>query len=175
MNIYLDIPRVSDLESLEEIYIISFPPEERRPWAQIMMPVAVEGPRLRAVYDSDSGECAGFITYWLFDTFVYVEHFAVNPAIRGGGVGSCALKAFIGSMGRPVVLEVEPADAVDPMAPRRIEFYRRHGFEILDYDYIQPPYAPGLPSVPLKLMSTDSSVDAGVVASVLHSKVYGQL
>lgn len=31
---------------------------------------------------------------WEFETFIYVEHFAVNPVLRNGGVGSKMLKAL---------------------------------------------------------------------------------
>jgi len=86
----------------------------------------------------DAGHYAGFISYWQFDTFAYIEHFAVNPAARGGGIGACALREFRAMSGLPVVLEVERPGSND-MADRRIAFYRRNGFHTIDsYDYMDP-------------------------------------
>ena len=58
------------------------------------------------------------------------------------------------------------------MAPRRIGFYRRNGFRLLEADYIQPPYAEDLPSLPLKLMSRGELPDIDRVISTLHQRVY---
>jgi len=173
MNVTLVHPAAAALGGLEAVYLHSFPPEERRPWEQIVCPENAGGPVLLAI-DDGSGVCAGLLTFWEFDAFVYIEHFAVSPALRGTGVGSRAIECFIASRTKPVVLEVEPENVSDPMTLRRISFYRRHGLEILDYDYVQPPYGAGLPPVPLRLMSTDSSIDASAVAAALYRRVYGQ-
>lgn len=166
--ITLSFPSSAELTAIEKIYTEAFPPEERRSWSSL----AGDGnPELRSIVRD--GELAGMISYWNFGTFVYVEHFAIDPSLRGGGTGSEVLAELRRSLGRPVVLEVErPADS-NPMAARRIEFYRRNGFHVLSYDYIQPPYAPGLPSVPLLLMSTDPSIAPADVAATLHREVYG--
>lgn len=166
--ITLSFPTSAELTAIEKLYTEAFPPEERRPWSSL----AGDGnPELRSIVRD--GELAGMISYWHFGTFAYVEHFAIDPSLRGGGTGSEVLTELRRRLGGPVVLEVErPADS-NPMAARRIEFYRRNGFHVLSYDYIQPPYAPGLPSVPLLLMSTDQSIAPADVAATLHSEVYG--
>ena len=124
----------------------------------------------------DAGHYAGFISYWQFDTFAYIEHFAVNPAARGGGIGACALREFKAMSGLPVVLEVERPGSND-MADRRIAFYRRNGFHTIDsYDYIQPPYAPGLPEVPLLLMcDRPDRIDPAHVDATLRGEVYAYM
>lgn len=171
--IKLAAPTAQAMEAFEKLYLASFPPEERRPWQQIARPEDARGPRLLAVV-TEQGTEAGFITYWDFDTFIYGEHFAIDPAQRSGGIGSEAIRAFAALHGKPVVIEVEPEDAPDPMAPRRIAFYRRNGFELLDYNYMQPPYSEGLPWVPLKLMSTYAGIDAATAAQTIHRCVYRQ-
>lgn len=120
------------------------------------------------------GEAAGFITYWTFDSFVYVEHFAVGEKVRGGGLGGKALQEFRKMMARPVVLEVERPGSND-MADRRIAFYRRNGFHTIDsYEYMQPPYAPRLPEVPLLLMcDTPDAVSPAEIDATLRCHVYG--
>ena len=85
---------------------------------------------------------------------LYVEHFATNPELRGQGIGSDALNMLMELADKPVVLEVEPEDS-NPLASRRIGFYRRHGFMLhSDYKYIQPPYTPESQSIEMKLMSS---------------------
>lgn len=151
------------------IYLDSFPPEERRPFEQIadgQLPL-----RLLAVMRG--GYVVGMLTYWDFNTFRYVEHFAIESEMRGKNIGTLAMSLFLEQSPVPVVLEVERPESGE-FAVRRIRFYERLGFHALaDYDYIQPPYAEGLSEVPLLLMSTDPSIDPGLIASVLHHEVYG--
>lgn len=166
-----DAPR-SWLTEAESLYLDAFPPEERRPWSSIVAPASQAGPRL--IFVADGGHTfAGFVTLWDFGTFVYIEHFAIAPSIRGRGTGARVLARLADMVGRPFVLEAEPVADDNPMAARRIGFYQRNGFSLLDHDYVQPPYQSGLPSVPLRLMSTDPTIDAAAVERTLHSEVYG--
>ena len=167
--IALSEPSAPELEQIRQLYFDSFPPEERRPWESLVAPED-DGPILRTV--QHDGVFAGMISYWDFGAFAYVEHFAILPSLRGGGTGAKTLAALKDALVKPIVLEVEPPCEDNPMAARRIGFYHRNGFETLDYDYIQPPYAPGLPSVPLILMSTDPAIDAAQAARTLIQKVY---
>ena len=156
------------LDYLEGIYTEAFPPEERRPWPGVC---DGSGPELMAVV-RDGVPC-GLVSFWRFDDFVYIEHFAVDAARRSGGTGAAVLAAFAqdaaGSL--PVVVEVELPES-SPEATRRVGFYQRNGFTVATRTYLQPPYAPGLPEVALMLMAT-GSVDADAVARVLHRRVYG--
>ncbi|MDE6628869.1 MAG: GNAT family N-acetyltransferase [Muribaculaceae bacterium] len=163
-------------EQIERIYMESFPESERRPagewWRMIC---GGEFPlQLMVICDDEGKETVGFISFWRFSGFVYVEHFAVDARFRCGGTGSRALGEFLKRIDMPVVLEVERRGAND-MADRRIGFYSRMGFHTVDdFDYVQPPYAPGLPSVPLLLMSTrPEAVAPDVVAATLFREVYG--
>lgn len=166
-----DVPQ-SWLAEAESLYLDAFPPEERRPWSTIVAPASQAGPRLMFV--SDGGDTfAGFVTLWDFGAFVYIEHFAIDPSIRGRGTGARVLARLADMAGRPLVLEAEPVADDNPMAARRIGFYQRNGFALLGHDYVQPPYQPGLPPVPLRLMSTDAAIDAAAVERTLHSEVYG--
>lgn len=157
------------------IYRDSFPYEERRPEDDLFGRLDDPEEPLRLVLiNTSDGNMAGFISYWEFDSFIYVEHFAVDAALRSGGLGSKAMAEFIAMLGKAVVLEVERPGS-NPMAERRIAFYRRLGFRTVDdYDYIQPPYAEDLPSVPLLLMTTaGEAFDADSAAKTLYRRVYG--
>lgn len=138
-----------ELERARELYMASFPPEERRDWGDIAG--ADSSPRLRVLHDGD--EFAGFVTTWEFDDFIYIEHLATEPSMRNRGLGAKTLAALSG-LGKALVLECEHPGCSDPMAGRRLEFYRRNGFGIIDEGYVQPPYSAGLPEVPLLLLAT---------------------
>lgn len=160
----------ADLEIIKDIYFSSFPESERRPWEQIVGPAASGEPTLYGIIND--GRLIGMATLWHFDRFVYVEHLAVSNKLRNGGTGTAALHRILEIAGdRPVVIEVEPPTADDPMASRRIGFYRRNGFEIIDRGYVQPPYSAGQPEVSLYLMST-TPFPPHVATSTLHKRVY---
>ena len=170
----LQLTKISASDAAEAglrcLYESAFPPEERRPWQALC-----ELPAEFSIYGiTCNGEMAGMLTLWLFDNeMAYIEHFAVFDHMRGSGMGAAALSKIRDlASPLPVVLEVEP-DGTTPFAARRIAFYSRNGFDAYDYEYIQPPYSAGLPSVRLTLMSTDPSLDPGKIASRLHCDVYG--
>ncbi len=163
--------KFGSLNRLQDIYIEAFPPEERRPWPQLLE---------RAFDNSDSfilyaimdGEIvAGLVTVWHLRSARYIEHFAIEPEYRGNGAGTAVLAMLVSMSPQPLLLEVEPAHTGDT-ARRRIGFYRRNGFtDHPDFNYIQPPYAPGLPPVPLTLMTT-GEVNLQSAADELFSTVY---
>lgn len=96
----------------------------------------------------------GFINYWELDGFVYVEHFAVQPELRGQGIGAelmTELRTRVGNVA--LVLEAEPPQD-SMMAQRRIAFYERLGFKLNPYEYVQPAMAKGESPVPLVIMSS---------------------
>ena len=162
------------LASLSEIYFNSFPEEERRPLDDILCRAAAgdKGLNLMLIHASD-GNVSGMLTYWDLGDVIYIEHFAIDSSCRGDGLGGCVLDEFVARCSKPVLFEVEPAGS-NSMADRRIAFYRRHGFECMDYPYVQPPYSPGLPPVGLTLMCTScDGIDPGTVSAALHRIVYG--
>lgn len=56
------------------------------------------------------------------------------------------------------LLEVEPAET--EMATRRIHYYERNGYRILDRNYLQPPYVKGGKDFPLWVMGNGSGQSA---------------
>lgn len=98
------------------------------------------------------GEILAFLTWWEMQDFRYVEHFASDPALRGQGLGGRMLDRFLKMAESVCVLEVELPET--DVARRRIGFYRRHGFELCPFDYMQPPLRPGDEPTPLALMAT---------------------
>ncbi|MDE6499009.1 MAG: GNAT family N-acetyltransferase [Muribaculaceae bacterium] len=157
------------MPALEALYLASFPPEERRPWQDI---AAGRGPVLLCI-DTPEYTAAGLVTLWRFPQFTYIEHLCTLPALRGRGTGAAVMGALKAGSDTPLLLEAEPPREAGGIEERRIAFYRRCGLEVLPGNYVQPPYGPGLPSVPLLLMSTDAALDPAAAARILHKHVYG--
>ncbi len=148
MDITLRTIKNEEFPLLYQLMQQSFPPSEFRTY---------EGERLLFQYPNyqvfvaeSGGIIQAFIAEWLFDTFHYVEHFAVNPKLRGKGFGSLVLRSYLSKTTLPVVIEVEDADTIE--AKRRIAFYERLSFKQSDIEYIQPRLQSSLHDVLLRLM-----------------------
>ena len=96
------------------------------------------------------------VAFWHFDSFSYLENFAVRKELRGRGTGRGMLLELADICPGRLILEVEKPDT--DIARRRIGFYKRCGFFMNDYDYIMPPLEPGLKPLPLLIMSHGSEL-----------------
>ncbi len=159
----------ADMQTAKEIYLDAFPPAEQRPWEKIAS--RCDGRlTLTGIYMAD--RLVGIITTWRFDGFVYVEHFVIDPTLRGRGIGSAAMRRLQTECAPlPVLLEAEP-EHLSEQARHRISFYKALGFEVIDRSYVQPPYDTYLPPVHLWLLSTDSTLSPQNASLLLHRKVY---
>lgn len=124
-----------------------------------------------------NGSVIGFFNYWNLDEFVYLEHLAVEPPMRGHKLGEKLVDLLKKSIvDKPIILEVERAEDSE-FGERRIEFYRRLGFELLPFDYKQPPYRPDGDWISLHLMSNNLALASDrfdEFVSILYSRVYKQ-
>ncbi len=127
----------------------SFPPEERRTREGQQEIMEEEAYRLYGC--RAEGKLLGILAVWEFETFTFLEHFAVKKAARGDGLGGKLLEEFLAGCDKTVLLEVEPPEG--EIERRRIAFYQRNGFVMNRYDYMQPPLQPGCTAIPLKLMT----------------------
>ena len=107
------------LDQVERTYNEAFPVVERRDFALVRQLIANEPAfQLRVFYRE--GTYVGFLSNWQFVGFRYVEHFAIDPAARNGGIGGIALRLFLALQEDAVVLEVELP--VDELTRRRVGF-----------------------------------------------------
>lgn len=121
----------------------------------------------------EEGSPIGLLSYWDFNNFVYIEHFAIDANIRNGGFGQKTLHAFKKKVQKPIVLEVELPE--DEMSQRRIQFYQRQGFNLWEQTYQQPPYRKGDGNLPMYLMvegKLDMANDFEQIKSMLYKEVY---
>lgn len=151
---YLDVlPQYDVLNAIESIYMGAFPPSERRKFDYVRILLEREDIPFHMICAVENGTLLGFLSYWCFDDFWYIEHFAVDVNHRSKGIGSGLMEHFIAKCGdKPVVLEVELPESYD--ARRRVDFYMRHSFIIWKrLAYVQPPYEKGGTPVEMKLMT----------------------
>lgn len=152
-----------------EIYRImqaSFSDDEYRPYDEQL--ALFEEPEYRIYYMP-----AGFLAVWEFESFIYIEHFAVDPALRNSGTGSAMLQELVKQYQKPICLEVELPE--DELTRRRIGFYERSGFVFNEYPYIQPPISKGKSPVPLRIMTYGSAITQDTfeeMKRVLYQRVY---
>ena len=165
---------IIDKNNFDSVYSLlerSFPPDERRSFEEQKKLLDEKEYKIYAKFDGDA--LVGFLATWNFGTQAYVEHFAVSPEFRNNGVGSKMLAETIAILGVPVCLEVEKPE--DELTTRRVNFYKRNGFFLNLYPYIQPAYSPEKQPVPLLIMSTGSPLTESEfekVKSALYKKVY---
>lgn len=151
--------RIAEKNEFDQIFAImetSFPPDEHRTYdAQRAL---LDNPKytIYVLPDSSSKSIMAFITVWQFEDFAYIEHFAVNPAYRNGGLGSNILHEINDLLMCQLCLEVELPET--DFAKRRIAFYKRNGFFVNDYPYIQPPYSKGKKPLPLLIMTSNEGI-----------------
>ena len=149
----------------------AFPPSELRTQEGQEALLAQSQYRLYAFYEEE--RCCGICGIWEWDDFVYVEHLAVAPQKRNGGMGSKILQALIAAKQKAVLLEVELPE--NEISRRRIGFYERNGFQLNPYDYLQPPMRAGQPMFPLRLMTYPEKIDEKTYLhrrNCLYEKVY---
>jgi len=165
-------------DSMEEIlwqveltYNDAFPPVERRDFVDVINLIRSEK-RFNLELIMHSDKYVGFITWWNFDSFVYVEHFAIDEKHRNGGYGGRALSLFLQKIKKMVVLEFEPP--LDRIKISRISFYKRNGFNYHTFPYKQPPYRPEDPILPMAFMTYayDDATDLETIKLTIYKHVY---
>lgn len=155
--------------NFREIYRImqaSFPDDEYRPYEEQL--ALFQEPEYRIYYMP-----AGFLAVWEFEDFTYIEHFAVDPALRNSGIGSAMLQELVKQYQKPICLEIELPE--DELTRRRIGFYERNGFVFNEYPYMQPPISKGKSPVPLRIMTYGSAIPREKfeeMKEVLYRRVY---
>lgn len=133
------IPSDSKLwEQAWRLYTESFPEHERRRISSHVR--AVEDPDFHTEVAIENGNLLAILFYWTTGSgMVYIEHIAVNPQMRGRGIGSDILCDFMArNRKRTVLLEIDPP--VDITSEQRLAFYERSGFRNTGFVFNHPSY-----------------------------------
>jgi len=163
---------VAHYEFVENLLITSFPQEERRE-LEDQRDFTDNNPLFHVRIILDDNKPVGLITYWDFDDFYYIEHFAVSPEARNGGYGKKVLTLLDDHLTKPIVLEVE--EPCDEMSIRRVGFYTRMGYQMWERAYLQPPYRKGEGFLPMFIMAKgdlDMEKDFDRVKGRIYKHVY---
>lgn len=175
----------TDFPEIYRIMQASFSDDEYRPYDEQL--ALFEKPEYRIYYMSaiemervsnhstgnSTMHAAGFLAVWEFESFTYIEHFAVDPVLRNSGTGSAMLQELVRKYQKQICLEVELPE--DELTRRRIGFYERNGFVFNEYPYIQPPISKGKSPVPLRIMTYGSAITQDTfeeMKRVLYQRVY---
>lgn len=142
----------NDFDKMFELIELSFPKDEYRTYEGHLALLDEPDYQVYVLRDEEREELRALVTVWEFGGFGFVEHLAVNPAYRNGGLGSLILGELTKKLGKMICLEVELPD--NDMARRRIGFYERNGFHLNEYPYIQPPLAEEQNEISLLIMTT---------------------
>ena len=149
--IFKKIEREAEFEGIKNLYLTAFPPNERREFEELKKQICCDECNVNLILSGE--KVAGFVIFWNFNEFVFLEHFAIEPGLRGLGIGEKALAEIKALFQKMVILETELP--VDYLSFRRIRFYERNGFHKLNRTYFQPSYGGNKPEVELKLMSSN--------------------
>ena len=109
----------ADFDAVYRLLTQSFPATERRGAAGQRALFSDSAYRVDIRRAPDGGVQA-LIASWDFDDFVFLEHFAVDPACRSGGIGGRMLNAMLARCGKRACLEAELPET--ELAARRIAF-----------------------------------------------------
>jgi len=146
----IELNNLNDFDDeFQRLYMQAFPADERREWQQIIDLTENINHTIVQIYLKS--KFVGFIIYWKFPEFIFIEHFAILPEERSKGYGFQALEKFIHEVLEPVVLEVEEPNST--VAIKRIRFYEKLYFRINSGIYFQPPYSVTKNAVKMLLMS----------------------
>lgn len=123
------------MDAAMALYRRSFPAHELRLWPD--QQAVMNDPLYHFDLCLLDGVLAGLILYWDFGAYIYVEHFCVEPTMRGHGLGTLIL-AELAKKGKPIILEIDPL--TDDVAVRRKGFYERCGYIANGFAHVHPPY-----------------------------------
>jgi len=125
------------LEKLIPLYKTAFPLEERRDIDKLKRMIPEKTEMFFNAIECD-GKLAGLFIYWDLKDFYYMEHLAIFESMRNLKIGQQVLDYVARNLCGLRLLEVEPA--TDEITTRRVNYYKRNGYEILDTTFIQPSY-----------------------------------
>lgn len=155
-----------------DLYQSAFPEAERRTEMELIS--TRENSKISINSILINGEFAGLLIYWNFDSFFYVEHFALLFQHRNMGNGTKILSNFAND--KTVVLECELPE--DELSERRIGFYQKIGFRAFPFAYIQPPYSANKSSLPMLLLTNSLNLHENTfnyIRAKIATSVYQQI
>jgi hypothetical protein len=125
------------LKQLLPLYIEAFPPLERRSLDQLVWMIENQPEMYFNAVEIDH-KLSGFFIYWDMGEFYFLEHLAVYAHLRNKKAGLQIIHYMAAHLDGLRLLETEPA--TDEVSIRRVKYYERNGYKIVDKNYVQPSY-----------------------------------
>ena len=127
----------NNLEEIKQLYLDAFPFEERIPFYIMVLVGNDKGVEFLSIYDDDTW--LGFIHTLVGDELSYIFYFAIDNRLRRSGYGSKILHEYKKIHPR-LSLAIEPIEensANIKQRRKRLEFYKKNGFETLDTKVVE--------------------------------------
>jgi GNAT superfamily N-acetyltransferase len=137
------------------LYEFAFPRVERRDEDEQMRVMTKSDYHFDIIVTEDG--FGGIALYWETEDFLFLEHLATLPDLRGRGLGSMAL-SLLKNKGKAVILEIEPP--IDALTRRRRGFYERNGFQVTPHDHLQTKFRLDDEDLPLMVLSYPHVINA---------------
>lgn len=138
------------------LYTDSFPDYERRRISSHAR--ACEDAQFHTCIAVENGNLLALLFFWKYDNYIYIEHLAVLPSLRGRNIGTTLLKEFISlNENKKIILEIDPP--VDEISKRRLAFYENIGFIDNGYSFIHPSYTKNGHKHELHILSYPEDID----------------
>ena len=121
------------LQQIKKIYNSSFPKSERLDFAEL---VNKKAPNSNLYALLENNKLVGFTFISCFGNFAYIIYLAIDESERNKKYGSMALKLIDEKYkDKTKVLCVEKPLKKDDIKSKRIEFYKRNGFHLADFEF----------------------------------------
>lgn len=133
--IRVDIEDTERWNKVWELYESSFPIAERRKKKDHLR--ACQDPNFFPLSAWEGNQLIGFLFYWEWDAYRYLEYLAVSPELRNSGYGSRMLR-HLRDTEHTVILEIDPLS--NEQSVRRLQFYERAGYTLTPYRFMHLPY-----------------------------------
>lgn len=133
----MELTRITNSNNTEAQLLIAlhsetFPQYERFQRTSLLAKLIdnVHAMHFNAVHDEVT--LAGFFIYWDLGNAYYIHFISVYPTMRNKGIGKQILEWVSSNLFLPVFLESEVP--FDKVTARRLDFYKRNGFQELAND-----------------------------------------
>lgn len=176
LNLHLRRIEMNDAvpEDLFLLYEEAFPLEERRDREQLSALIRNEKRMffcaIEADEESKESTLCGFLIYWRFPSFYYLEHFSIFSHLRNLKIGKKVLSLIEKELPMLRLLEVEPA--MNELSTRRVLYYKRSGYEILTKEYVQLSYRGEDSSLQLWIMGSETTNHLEEYLEMIRLSVY---
>ena len=164
-----------DFSEAWNLYETSFPENERRNIEGQEHIVSLNNYYCEMVFLDE--QHVGILFWWDFETLRYLEHMAITVNRQNEGLGSKIMKSFLNfDITKLTLLEVEPP--ITQIQKKRVAFYRKLGFKMNAYKYIQPSLQKCTEQVALKLLSFPSELNVesyNAFVSTYHKQIYSHM